>query len=71
MALVTGMGVDLPAQPDSEGFRIRHEEDRPYLLYAGRIDAGKGCAEMLDLYERYREGQPRRSRPTACRESWP
>ena len=28
------------------------------LLYAGRIDAGKGCAEMLDFYARYRAEDP-------------
>jgi len=57
-AIVTGMGVDLPERPDPEGFRIRYEVDRPYLLYAGRIDAGKGCGEMLDLFERYRRDSP-------------
>ena len=41
-------------RPDVEGFRIRHDVRGPYLLYAGRIDAGKGCAEMLAFYERYR-----------------
>jgi glycosyltransferase involved in cell wall biosynthesis len=34
--------------------RARHRIDGPWILYAGRIDAGKGCAEMLDFYERYR-----------------
>lgn len=53
-ALVAGIGVDVPAEPDVEGFRIRHDVAGPYLLYAGRIDAGKGCAEMLAFYERYR-----------------
>ncbi len=53
-ALVTGIGVETPESPDVEGFRIRHDLDRPYVLYAGRIDAGKGCAQMLDFYERYR-----------------
>jgi glycosyltransferase involved in cell wall biosynthesis len=58
---VTGMGVDLPAAPDVEGFRNRHDlRAGPYLLYAGRIDAGKGCAEMLEFYEAYRaqDGSP-------------
>jgi glycosyltransferase involved in cell wall biosynthesis len=54
-ALVGGMGVDVPPPPDVEAFRARHGLDRPWLLYAGRIDAGKGCAEMLSFYERYRE----------------
>jgi glycosyltransferase involved in cell wall biosynthesis len=53
---VAGMGVDLPAAPDVEGFRERHGlRTQPYLLYAGRIDAGKGCAEMIEHYQAYRE----------------
>jgi glycosyltransferase involved in cell wall biosynthesis len=53
-SVVAGMGVEVDAQPDVEGFRIRHAVERPYALYAGRIDAGKGCAEMLAFYEAYR-----------------
>jgi glycosyltransferase involved in cell wall biosynthesis len=40
-----------------EGFRIRHDVSRPYALYAGRIDAGKGCDEMLSFFEAYRRDQ--------------
>jgi glycosyltransferase involved in cell wall biosynthesis len=54
-ALVAGMGVDVPPGPDVAGFRTRHGLARPYVLYAGRIDAGKGCAEMLAFFERYRQ----------------
>jgi glycosyltransferase involved in cell wall biosynthesis len=54
-ASLVGMGVDVPASPpDVETFKIRHDVRRAYLVYAGRIDAGKGCAEMLDFYARYR-----------------
>jgi glycosyltransferase involved in cell wall biosynthesis len=53
-SVVAGMGVEVPNAPDVEGFRIRHQVDRPYALYAGRIDAGKGCAEMLAFFEAYR-----------------
>jgi glycosyltransferase involved in cell wall biosynthesis len=49
---VVGIGVDAPAAPDVEEFRILRGIERPYLLYAGRIDAGKGCDEMLRFYER-------------------
>lgn len=53
-ALVAGIGVETPAHLDVEGFRIRHDVSGPYVLYAGRIDAGKGCDELLAYYERYR-----------------
>jgi glycosyltransferase involved in cell wall biosynthesis len=51
---LVGMGIDVPAPPDVEGFRARHGLLRPYVLYAGRIDAGKGCEEMLAHHRRYR-----------------
>jgi len=53
-AAVAGMGVDPAVPADLAGFRTRHGLAGPYVLYAGRIDAGKGCAAMLDHHERYR-----------------
>jgi glycosyltransferase involved in cell wall biosynthesis len=52
---LAGMGVEVPPAPDVAGFRRRHGLDRQgrYLLYAGRIDAGKGCQEMIAHYARY------------------
>ncbi len=52
--VLAGMGVDVPAAPDVPAFRRRHGLEKPYAIYAGRIDAGKGCAEMLAHHERYR-----------------
>ena len=49
-----GMGIETPASPDVAIFRARHGLERPYVLYAGRIDAGKGCAELLALHDQYR-----------------
>jgi len=46
--------VDMPDSPDVEGFRARHDVRGPYVLYGGRIDAGKGCGEMVAFYEHYR-----------------
>lgn len=51
---VAGIGVDPPGAVDVEAFKIRHDVSGPFVLYAGRVDAGKGCAEMLDHYQRYR-----------------
>jgi glycosyltransferase involved in cell wall biosynthesis len=52
--LVAGIGIDDGPAPDVEAFKIRHDVRGPYALYAGRIDAGKGCAEMIAFYDRYR-----------------
>jgi glycosyltransferase involved in cell wall biosynthesis len=48
---VVGIGVERTADPDVEEFRIVRGIERPYLLYAGRIDGGKGCDEMFRFYE--------------------
>lgn len=55
-AAVAGIGIDMPLGVDAAGFRARHSLDGPYALYAGRIDAGKGCAEMAAHYAAYRAG---------------
>jgi glycosyltransferase involved in cell wall biosynthesis len=51
---VAGMGVDVPAAPAAAAFRRRYGVSGAYALYAGRIDAGKGCAELIAHYARYR-----------------
>jgi glycosyltransferase involved in cell wall biosynthesis len=55
-AVVAGMGVDpTPPSPAAvAAFRARHGLGGPYALYAGRIDAGKGCADMIAHHARYR-----------------
>ena len=55
--VLVGMGVEVPPAPDVAALRARHGITRPYAIYAGRIDAGKGCAEMLAHHERYRAGR--------------
>jgi glycosyltransferase involved in cell wall biosynthesis len=53
-AIVAGIGIDDGTPPDVEAFKIKHDVRGPYALYAGRIDAGKGCGEMIAFYDRYR-----------------
>jgi glycosyltransferase involved in cell wall biosynthesis len=55
-AAVAGIGIDMPGSVDADTFRARHGLAGPYALYAGRIDAGKGCAEMIAHYAAYRAG---------------
>ncbi len=53
-----GVGVDLPADLDVEAFRRGHGIDFPYILYAGRIEPGKGCSEMLEYFRYLEETNP-------------
>lgn len=52
-----GEAVDVIAQLKSRGmsFRRRHRLYDDFLLYGGRIDAGKGCEELLEYFTSYKE----------------
>lgn len=52
---VIGVGVDLPENIDSDSFREKYGIDGEYLLYAGRVDAEKGCDEMFAYFQKYCE----------------
>lgn len=54
---VVGVGVDPPAA-DPGRFRKKFGLSNPYMLYVGRLEAGKGVGELLDLYARIRRGRP-------------
>lgn len=56
---VAGVGIEPPARLDPDAFRHRYGlADRPFLLYAGRVDASKGCGEMFDAFAALRRAQP-------------
>ncbi|HUE85560.1 MAG TPA: glycosyltransferase family 4 protein [Vicinamibacterales bacterium] len=52
-----GEPVDVVAQIKARGvpFRRRHRLYGDFLLYGGRIDAGKGCEELLEYFTSYKE----------------
>lgn len=49
---VTGAGVDIPDGYDAEGFRARHGLRRPFVLFAGRREDGKGWDWLLHAFTR-------------------
>lgn len=49
---VTGAGVHVPASYDPEGWRRRRGVTRPFILYAGRRESGKGWDQLLGAYTR-------------------
>lgn len=55
---IVGVGVELPQQVDTRGFFHRHGITIPYILYAGRIEKGKGCGELVEYFMRYHRKKP-------------
>jgi glycosyltransferase involved in cell wall biosynthesis len=50
---VVGSGVIIPTTDDAAGFRARHGlGERPFVLYAGRRERGKGWDDLLAGYTR-------------------
>jgi len=52
---VVGVGSALPQYVDAERFRRRHGIEGPFALYVGRIDKNKGCAQLFQHFQRYRD----------------
>ena len=51
---IIGCGVDLlDGRPGQSRTAPRGFPDNPFLLYGGRIDPGKGCAELVDFFSSY------------------
>jgi glycosyltransferase involved in cell wall biosynthesis len=48
--VVTGAGVHVPTSYDPEGFCARHGLTRPFLLFAGRRERGKGWDWLLSAF---------------------
>jgi glycosyltransferase involved in cell wall biosynthesis len=44
---VVGCAVEVPSSYDPDGFRERHDLERPFVLYAGRREDGKGWRQVL------------------------
>jgi len=45
-ARVVGVGIESPPA-DPARFARKHQQQRPYLFYVGRVEAGKGIPELL------------------------
>ena len=58
---VVGVGLDLPPDVDGARFRAAHPElgEDDLLVYAGRIERGKGCLDLVRNFIRYRASTTR------------
>jgi glycosyltransferase involved in cell wall biosynthesis len=57
--VTVGVGSQIPDTTDPAGAAAKFGLDRPYVLYVGRIDVNKGCAELFDYFMRYANGTER------------
>ena len=62
---ITSVGIDIPVINERDQLQfnqIFHEKiGAPYLLYLGRIDESKGCAQLFEFFLRFLERNPGRS----------
>ena len=54
---IIGVGIDVPSSVKPDKFRVQHGVDN-YILYVGRIDENKGCAELFSFFSEYKEKNP-------------
>jgi len=50
-----GIGVDVHITGNAEAFRAKFKIREPFILYAGRKDAGKNVELLIDFFERYKK----------------
>jgi glycosyltransferase involved in cell wall biosynthesis len=51
--VTVGVGSQIPDRTDAAAAAVKFGLGRPYLLYVGRIDVNKGCAELFDYFQQY------------------
>jgi glycosyltransferase involved in cell wall biosynthesis len=51
--VVVGIGSEIPERTDATRAQQQFGLRDPYLIYVGRIDANKGCAELFDYFLQY------------------
>jgi glycosyltransferase involved in cell wall biosynthesis len=57
--VVVGVGSEIPLRSEAQRFRKKHNIQKPFAIYVGRIDENKGCKELFDFFLRYAATFPR------------
>ena len=51
--VVVGVGSDVPERLEPDRVRAKYELRDPFIVYVGRIDANKGCAQLFEYFLSY------------------
>ncbi len=52
---VVGVGTEIPAEFSAENFRQKYDVDGDYVIYIGRIDHNKGCGQLFQFFQRFKQ----------------
>lgn len=55
---IVGVGVEVPQKLETSALYSRYGIRPPFILYAGRIEAGKGCEELIEYFLAYNRKNP-------------
>ncbi len=55
---IVGVGVDIPKVESGRAVPFRYGLVPPYILYAGRIEPGKGCRDLIDYFQDFVPAHP-------------
>ncbi|MEW5901365.1 MAG: glycosyltransferase family 4 protein, partial [Acidobacteriota bacterium] len=55
---IVGVGVEIPERVEKKAFLRKYGLVDPFVLYAGRIEPGKGCRELVEYFLEFNEKSP-------------
>jgi glycosyltransferase involved in cell wall biosynthesis len=50
---VVGVGTEIPSEFSPDDFRQKYDIPGDYVIYIGRIDENKGCAQLFPYFQRF------------------
>ncbi len=54
-SVVGAVGIEISASASSGAFRQKYRLEGPYVLYLGRVDENKGCAELFSYFLQFKK----------------
>jgi glycosyltransferase involved in cell wall biosynthesis len=55
---VVGVGTEIPEAFSPDDFRQKYGISGDYVIYIGRIDENKGCAQLFQFFQRFKQEEP-------------